>query len=152
VLGNAILATASSSTKSSGSSFTFLIIIIVLFGVFYFVMWRPNSKRRRAMVDQQRQIVPGQQVRTTAGMYATVVSVDDDDVVLEVAPGVQSRFVRRAIMEVLPDSSTGEDFTMEQDDESATEADDVTDLPEHAEVSPNGSSPATDGNRAPDAV
>jgi preprotein translocase subunit YajC len=34
-------------------------------------------------------------------MYATVVAVDGDDVVLEVAPGVEVRYLRRAIMEVI---------------------------------------------------
>jgi preprotein translocase subunit YajC len=38
-------------------------------------------------------------------MYATVVSVEDQDVVLEIAPGVEARFLRRAIMDVVPDPS-----------------------------------------------
>jgi preprotein translocase subunit YajC len=35
-------------------------------------------------------------------MYATVVAVEDQEVVLEVAPGVNVRFLRRAIMDVVP--------------------------------------------------
>ena len=38
----------------------------------------------------QNEVVPGQRVRTTAGMYATVVSVEGEDVVLEIAPGSTS--------------------------------------------------------------
>ena len=34
-------------------------------------------------------------------MYATVTEVDGDDVVLEVAPGVEVRYLKRAIMEVI---------------------------------------------------
>jgi preprotein translocase subunit YajC len=34
-------------------------------------------------------------------MYATVVEVDGDDVVLEVAPGVEVRYLKRSIMEVI---------------------------------------------------
>ena len=45
--------------------------------------------------------MPGARVRTTAGMYATVVSVEDQDVVLEVAPGVNVRYLRRAILDVV---------------------------------------------------
>jgi preprotein translocase subunit YajC len=104
VLGNMILATAATKGSSSSSS-TFLLILVVLVGVFYFAMIRPQSKRRRAVMEQQRQVQPGQRVKTTAGMYATVVDVEDDDVILEVAPGVQSRFIKRAIMEVLPDDT-----------------------------------------------
>jgi preprotein translocase subunit YajC len=104
VSGKMILAASSSSGSSSS---TFLIIIVVLVLLFYFVMIRPQSKRRRQVQEQQRGVQPGQRVRTTAGMYATVVGVDGDDVILEVAPGVESRFLKRAIMEVLPDDSAG---------------------------------------------
>jgi preprotein translocase subunit YajC len=91
------------AAKSTSGNYTFLLVIVVLFGLFYFVMIRPQRNRQRQAQQMQRQVMPGQQVRTTAGMYATVVSADDDDVVLEIAPGVQARFVRRAVMEVIPD-------------------------------------------------
>ena len=109
-MGNVILA-ATSTSKSSGGSYIFLIAIVALFGLLYFTTIRPQRNRQRAAAQTQREIVPGVQVRTTAGMYATVVSVEDADVVLEVAPGVQLRFLRRAIMDVVPDASmtgTGE--------------------------------------------
>lgn len=93
---------AATTTKSSGGSAYLLIGIVVLFGLLYFVMIRPQRARQRAVMQTQREIVPGTQVRTTAGMYATVVAVEDQDVILEVAPGVELRFLRRAIMDVVP--------------------------------------------------
>jgi preprotein translocase subunit YajC len=104
-MGNLYLAAAA---KSSGGSYTFLLVIVVLFGLFYFVMIRPQRNKQRQAQQMQRQVMPGQQVRTTSGMYATVVTADDNDVVLEIAPGVQARFLRRAVMEVIPeDDGTG---------------------------------------------
>jgi len=43
-------------------------------------------------------------------MYATVVALEDQDVILEVAPGIEVRYLRRAIMDVVPDPEpeTGE--------------------------------------------
>jgi preprotein translocase subunit YajC len=97
------------ATGSSGSgSYTFLIVIVVLFGLLYFVMIRPQRNRQRQAQEMQRSVQPGQRVRTTAGMYATVVEADDHDVVLEVAPGVQIRFLRRAIMDTVPDDEPGD--------------------------------------------
>ncbi len=104
-MGNEILA-AASTAKSSGGSYLFLVAIVVLFGLLYFVTIRPQRNRQRAAMQTQRDIVPGTRVRTTAGMYATVVAIEDQDVVLEVAPGVEVRYLRRAIMDVVPD--TGE--------------------------------------------
>jgi preprotein translocase subunit YajC len=96
---------AATTTTSHGSSYLFPIIIVVLFGVLYFVMIRPQRNRQRQAAQTQNQIVPGQRVRTTAGMYATVVALEDGDVVLEVAPGVKVRFMRRAVMDVVPSDS-----------------------------------------------
>ena len=103
-MGNLILA-ASSTSKSSSGSYLFLVAIVVLFGLLYFVTIRPQRNRQRAAQQTQREIVPGTRVRTTAGMYATVTSVEDQDVVLELAPGVEVRFLRRAIMDVVTDPS-----------------------------------------------
>ena len=103
-MGNAMILAASSS-KSSGSGYIFLVAIVVLFGLLYFVTIRPQRNRQRAAQQTQRDIQPGMRVRTTAGMYATVVAIEDQDVVLEVAPGVNVRFLRRAIMDVIPDST-----------------------------------------------
>lgn len=89
------------ATKSSGSSYYFLIAIVVLFGLMYFVMIRPQRNRQRQVQQAQNQIQPGQRVRTTAGMYATVVELDGADVVLEIAPGVKVRYLRRAILDVV---------------------------------------------------
>jgi preprotein translocase subunit YajC len=103
-MGNVILAATSSTSKGSGS-YLFLVAIVVLFGLLYFVTIRPQRNRQRAAAQTQRTVEPGARVRTTAGMYGTVVAVDDQDVVLEVAPGVEIRFLRRAIMDVVPDPS-----------------------------------------------
>jgi len=99
-MGDTILA---ANKSSGGSGYIFLVAIVVLFGLLYFVTIRPQRRRQQAAAQTQNQIQPGMRVRTTAGMYATVVAVEDQDVVLEVAPGVNVRYLRRAIMDVVPD-------------------------------------------------
>ena len=91
------------STKSSGTNLLPILIIVVLFGVLYMTMIRPQRNRQRAAQQMQSTVVPGQRVRTTSGMYGTVVSVEDQDVVVEVAPGVNIRMLRRAVMDVVQD-------------------------------------------------
>ena len=123
-MGNFDLAAAA---KSGSGNYTFLIVIVVLFGLLYFVMIRPQRNKQRQAQAMQGRVQPGQRVRTTAGMYATVVEADDTDVVLEVAPGVHLRFLRRAVMDVLPDedgTEAADPVTEEQPEPAA--ADDVT--------------------------
>ncbi len=102
-------AAAEAAAKSSGSS-TFLILIVVFIGLIYFLAIRPGRNRQKKVAQQQNTVRPGARVRTTAGMYATVVAVDGDDVVLEVAPDVEVRYMKRSIMEVLtPGDEPAED-------------------------------------------
>jgi len=129
-MGN-IAILAATSTKSN--PYLFPIIIVALFGLLYFVMIRPQRNRQRQAAQMQKEIMPGQRVRTTAGMYATVTSIEGDDVVLEVAPGVNVRYMRRAIMGVAPDD-TGD----LQSDGQMPDTDDAV----HSDGQVDGSRPA----------
>ena len=111
------------AAKTSGNSSFLLIGFVVLFAIIYFVMIRPNQRRRREVMQAQGRIQPGQQVRTTAGMYGTVVEIDDADVVLEIAPGVKVRYMRRAILDVVPSDNGA---TAAGSEEAGTVADDGT--------------------------
>jgi preprotein translocase subunit YajC len=102
------IAAADAASKSSGSSLTFPILIVLVFVGFYFLMIRPQRRRQQKVQQEQRTVAPGARVRTTAGMYATVTEVDGD--VLEVAPGVEVRYLKRAIMEVVQPAEETETY------------------------------------------
>jgi preprotein translocase subunit YajC len=121
-MGNVILA---ASTKSSGSSAYLLIGLVVLFGLLYFVTIRPQRRRQQQAQQTQRNVEPGARVRTTAGMYATVIAIEDQDVILEIAPGVEARFMRRSIMDVVPDGTEPEYAAEPEDDEPQDSAEDA---------------------------
>jgi preprotein translocase subunit YajC len=110
------------AASSSGSSFnptSLILILVVIVGV-YMLMIRPQRRRQQQAQKQQNTLLPGARVRTTAGMYATVVDVDGDDVVLEVAPGVEVRYMRRAVMDVVsPGEETPDDSYSDSEDEDA---------------------------------
>ena len=106
-----VIAAADAATKSSSSALTFPILIVLVFVGFYFLMIRPQRRRQQQVAQQQNTVNPGARVRTTAGMYATVTAVDGDDVVLEVAPGVEVRYLKRAIMEVIAPGEADETET-----------------------------------------
>ena len=121
--GNITLLAATSTSKSGFNPTTLILILVVVVG-FYLLMIRPQQRRRQQAQQQQSTVQPGARVRTTAGMYATVVDVDGDDVVLEVAPGVEVRYMRRAIMDVVgpsEDSVAEDEVQDEVHDEDADE-------------------------------
>ena len=82
-------------------SFTPLLFIVLLFGVMYFLMIRPQQKRRREAMQMQSALAPGDQIVTIGGLHGTVVAIEDDVVTVEIAPGVNVRYSRPAIARVV---------------------------------------------------
>jgi preprotein translocase subunit YajC len=83
----------------SGAPF---LLIIVAFGFLYFVLIRPQKKRQlqaRQMLDS---VAVGSEVVTAGGIYGRVTDVQDDDVMVEIAPNLQVKVARRAIGAVIP--------------------------------------------------
>ena len=89
--------------KETGSPFGSLVILLPLLLLFYFLGIRPGRKRMQQMQQVQGAVAPGREVVTTAGLYGTVTGVDEasGDVTLEIAPGVNARFDRRAVMRIV---------------------------------------------------
>jgi preprotein translocase YajC subunit len=103
-MGNEYLAAA----KSGGFNEFDIVFLVLIVLVFYLLILRPQRRRQQRAAQMQGAIVPGQTVRTTAGIYGTVVSADDRDVIVQIAPGVEIRMMRRAIMDVIPDDAPTE--------------------------------------------
>ena len=78
-----------------------LLLIVLLFGVMYFMMIRPQQKRRREAQAMQSALGPGDEIVTIGGLHATVVDVASDVVTVEISPGVHVRFARPAIARVV---------------------------------------------------
>ena len=81
-----------------------LFFAVLVFG-FYVLAVRPQRTRARALAAVRASLEPGSRVLTTAGIHAVVHAVEDDVVVLEVAPGVHVRFADAAVVRVLPDDA-----------------------------------------------
>ncbi|MFG1701131.1 preprotein translocase subunit YajC [Nonomuraea sp. NPDC049309] len=75
--------------------------LILLVVVFYFLLIRPQRKRQQEAIQMQNSLTPGTRVMTTTGLFGTVTAIDNEDVILEVAPGVETRWVKAAIGRVV---------------------------------------------------
>lgn len=102
--------------SSGGSGLGSLVVLVPLVIAFYFVAIRPGRRRMQQMQAVQASLEPGREVVTTAGLYATVVAVDEADgtVTLAIAPGVEARFARGAVLKVV---DTPAEITPAADDE-----------------------------------
>lgn len=100
----ALLAKTSSSSSSGGTSLLPFLLIVVVVILLYYTMTRRSRQRQAAQANSS--LMPGQPVRTTSGMYGTVAFSDGDDVTVEVAPGVQVRMMRRAVVPLATDGAS----------------------------------------------
>jgi preprotein translocase subunit YajC len=73
------------------------ILLLVLPIAFVLLLFNAQRKRGRQVAQVQEQLAPGANVCTTSGLFGTVVSVTDTEVLIEAAPGVNLRFDRRAV-------------------------------------------------------
>lgn len=100
--------------------------LVLLVVVFYFLLIRPQRKRQQESVKMQNSLTPGTRVMTTTGLFATVMTVDNEDVILEVAPGIETRWVKAAIGRVVtPGDAPVEDEAVADDEPVADVADEV---------------------------
>jgi preprotein translocase subunit YajC len=109
-----VLAATKSSSSSVGLIFPLLLVAMVGF-LFY-----SSRKRKNTAQQMQSALRVGSSVMTTAGLFATVVAVEDDGaVVLEIAPGVHCKYARAAVSRVLdaPDGAEPLDDDTDADTE-----------------------------------
>jgi preprotein translocase subunit YajC len=68
----------------------------------YVLMIRPQRQRQAQQQAMITSASVGDDVLTTGGIYGTVTEADGDDVVVEIAQGLQVHMTRRGIAAVLP--------------------------------------------------
>lgn len=70
---------------------------IAIFGIFYFLLIRPQTRRikeQRTMIDAVQR---GDQVVTGGGLIGRVTKVDDEQVEVEIAQGVRVKVVKATL-------------------------------------------------------
>jgi preprotein translocase subunit YajC len=114
-------------TQQANPLAAFLPLILIV-GVGYFLMIRPQQRKMRAQRELLNQLEVGDEVVTAAGIFGSIIDIDEDDDVLtvEIAPGTNVRMLRGGISRRLSDEDEtpedGQDDGYEDDDE-AEEAD-----------------------------
>jgi preprotein translocase subunit YajC len=96
-----------------------LLLLALAVGLAFLVLTR-GRQQRQALRDTQGSLTPGMQVMTGSGLFARVVEVEPDVVVLETAPGHQSRWLRQAIVRIVPDETRDSDVPDEPGDPGPT--------------------------------
>ena len=79
------------------------IFIIVAFGlVFYFIIWRPQSKRAKEHKELVGGLNKGDEVVTNGGLLGKVTKVDEQFITVEIADKVEVKVQKHAVAAALP--------------------------------------------------
>ena len=101
--------------------------------MFYVLIIRPQQKRTKQQAEMLTTLVPGVEIVTIGGIFATIVEVSGERLRIRVADGSELEITRRAVGSVVP---VGDDAdTADEDAEDA----DASSAPALGEDSPDDS-------------
>ncbi len=87
----------------------FIILLVGLFVLMWLLLIRPQRKRTEAQMAMQDRLRAGDEIITAGGLHATVKSIEDDVLDIEIAPGTVVRLDRRAVAAVVSEEEEVED-------------------------------------------
>lgn len=76
--------------------------LVILFGIFYFMLIRPQMKRAKEQKSLISGLAKGDEVLTNGGLLGRIEDIADQFVTLEIAPNVTVKLQKQAISAVLP--------------------------------------------------
>jgi preprotein translocase subunit YajC len=72
----------------------------VFFGIIYFIIIRPNNKQQKERRNMLDSLKVKDKVITIGGLHGTVTKINEDTVIIKVAPNVELEFLRTAIQSI----------------------------------------------------
>jgi preprotein translocase subunit YajC len=82
-----------------------LLVIAATFFVLWLLFIRPQQRRVRAHQALVATLEPGDEVILTAGIYGRIVELGPEDMTLIVAPGVELKVARQAVLRKVEDAT-----------------------------------------------
>lgn len=104
-----------------------LFVLAATFALLWLLFIRPQQRRVRGHQALVASLAPGDQVVLTAGIYGRILDLGPEDMTVEVAPGVELRVARHAVLRRVEDV-TGPD-QVDLDEPVANESSDDRDEP-----------------------
>lgn len=93
---------AQSGAAGQGSPFPSIVMLLVLFGLFYFLLIRPQQKRTKEHREMTEKLAKGDEVITQGGMLGRITKLGDTFISLEIAEGTEIKVQRGAVSALLP--------------------------------------------------
>ncbi len=83
--------------EGGGGGSSMLIMLVAIFAIFYFLMIRPESKRRKERQSMIDSLARGDKIVTIGGLHGEVQDVHDDKIVIRIAEDLKVEVAKTAI-------------------------------------------------------
>lgn len=103
------LAEGSAAAAQQGGAGVSLMMLVVFVLIFYFMLWRPQSKRAKEHQKMVEGLKVGDEVLTAAGMFGRLTRLEDNIARISIAEGVEISIQKQAIAAVLPKGTIKKD-------------------------------------------
>ena len=94
-----------------------LIFPILLIVIFYFMLIRPQKRRVAQHQGLINSLNVGDEIVTIGGLFGTIKTIGEDDLVVEVAPGTSLRFLKSAIARRVDDEGEEQEVAATSEEE-----------------------------------
>ena len=92
------LESAGAGTATGPDMMSTIIMLVAMVGIFYFMLIRPENKRKKEAEQMRTSLKTGDKITTIGGIMGTVVSIKDDKFVIETgADQVRIEFMKWAL-------------------------------------------------------
>ena len=82
-----------------------LLMIAVFVAIFYFLIWRPQSKRAKEHRSLVESLGVGSEVVFAGGLMGKITKIEGDFAVVELSRGVEVKIQRASVISVLPEGT-----------------------------------------------
>lgn len=79
--------------------------LIVIFGIFYFLMIRPQQKKQKELKNLINNLQKGDEVLTAGGIIGRIAGLDEQYIEIEISNNVKIKMQRSSVVNVLPKGS-----------------------------------------------
>ena len=80
-------------------------MIVVFIAIFYFLIWRPQSKRAKEHRSLVESLGVGSEVVFAGGLMGKITKLEGDFAVVELSRGVDVKIQRASVISVLPEGT-----------------------------------------------
>ncbi|MFK7973970.1 MAG: preprotein translocase subunit YajC [Rickettsiaceae bacterium] len=95
--------TAPVAPPETATNWTSIVPMVLIFVVFYFLLIRPQDKRRKQHASLVSSVKRGEEIVTNTGIFGTVTKINDSDntLMIQIADDVEIKVLKTAVADII---------------------------------------------------